>query len=303
MEKIQYINTIDEYNKCFGVETLNPLATVIDFSKNCGVIEGKISLNFYTVFLKDVKCGDMVYGRGTYDYQEGTLVFLAPGQVYGIVKPKNNQQLLKGKGYALCFHKDLLRGTELGKNIEKYNFFSYNINEALHISQRERQIILDCIGNIQVELEHSIDKHSKILIVRNIELFLDYCMRFYDRQFITRENLCKDSMYKFEKLLNDYFSSDKPSIIGLPSVSWCAEQMHLSPNYFGDIVKRELGISAKEYINNKMVDVAKSMLFDYRYNISEVAYNLGFKYPQHFTRMFKRATGKTPAEYRETIEN
>lgn len=302
MEEIRYINTIDEYNKCFGVETLNPLATIIDFSKNIAYFDKKVSLNFYAIFLKDVKCGDIAYGRGTYDYQEGTLVFLAPGQVYGVKKQKVEQtKNIKHKGYALCFHKDLLRGTELGNNIENYHFFSYNVNEALHISERERQIVLDCIQNITLELQHSIDKHSKTLIVRNIELFLDYCTRFYDRQFITRENICKDSISEFEKLLNEYFQSEKPSTIGLPSVSWCAEQLHFSANYFGDMIKREIGISAKEYINNKMVDVAKSMLFDHRYNVSEVAYNLGFKYPQHFTRMFKRITGKTPNEYREAI--
>jgi AraC-like DNA-binding protein len=250
---------------------------------------------FYTVFLKDVKCGDLMYGRHTYDYQEGTLVFLAPGQVAGI---NSNGDMYQPKGYALIFHADLIHGTSLGRHIQNHTFFGYQSNEALHLSERERKIILDCFSKIQYELEHAIDKHSKNLIVSNIELFLDYCIRFYDRQFITRENVHKGILERFENLLNEYFQADKPQIIGLPSVAYCASELNLSAGYFGDLVKKETGKTAQEYIQSKVIDVAKEKIFDQSKSVSQIAYELGFKYPQHFTRLFKQRVGKSPNEYR-----
>jgi AraC-like DNA-binding protein len=237
----------------------------------------------------------LVYGRHAYDYQEGTLVFIAPGQVAGV---NSKGETYQPKGYALVFHPDLIYGTSLGKHIHDYTFFGYQSNEALHISERERQIVLDCFSKIEFELKQSLDKHSKTLIVNNIELFLNYCVRFYDRQFITREKVQKDILQKFESLLNHYFQSDKPQTIGLPSVAYCAEQMYLSANYFGDLIKKETGKSAQEYIQLKLMDIAKEKIFDTSKSISEVAYELGFKYPQHFTRLFKQRVGYTPNEYR-----
>jgi AraC-like DNA-binding protein len=165
-------------------------------------------------------------------------------------------------------------------------------------SEKERQTVLDCFAKIQVELEQSIDKHSKTLIASNIELFLNYCTRFYDRQFITRDNTNKSTLQKFEDLLNNYYSSDKPQQIGLPSVAWCAEQLNLSAKYFGDLTKKETGTSAQEYIQSKVIDVAKERIFDMEKSLSEIAYDLGFKYPQHFTRLFKQKVGVAPNEYR-----
>ncbi|HAO06683.1 MAG TPA: AraC family transcriptional regulator, partial [Chryseobacterium sp.] len=202
------------------------------------------------------------------------------------------------KGHALVFHPDFIHGTALGKHIQDYGFFSYQSNEALHLSERERKIVLDCFSKIRYEIEQAIDKHSKRLIVSNIELFFDYCVRFYDRQFITREQANAGVLEKFENLLNDYFSSDKPQIIGLPSVAYCAGELNLSPGYFGDLVKKETGKSPQEYIQAKVIDVAKEQIFDIQKSISEVAYGLGFKYPQHFTRLFKQKVGVTPNEYR-----
>ena len=245
--------------------------------------------------LKDVKCGDIRYGRNYYDYQEGTLVFLAPGQVVGIV---NNGEYFQPKGWALLFHPDLIRGTSLVREMKNYTFFSYESNEALHLSEQERKVILDCFHNIESELQHAIDKHSKTLIVNNIELFLNYCVRFYDRQFITRSHVNKDILTRFENLLNDYFQSEKPQIIGLPSVQYCADSLHLSPNYFGDLIKKETGNSAQEYIQAKLIGVAKDRIFDTSLSVSEIAYSLGFKYPQHFSRLFKQKVGVTPNEYR-----
>jgi AraC family transcriptional activator of pobA len=209
--------------------------------------------------------------------------------------------MVQPTGWTLVFHPDLIRGTHLGRRINEYGFFSYDANEALHVSDRERQTILECFTKIQYELEHAIDKHSRTLIVSNIELFLNYCVRFYERQFLTREQVHKDVLAGFEGLLNDYFQSDKPQTLGLPSVTHCAEQLHLSPKYFGDLIKKETGKSAQEYIQLKLIDIAKEKILDISKSLSEVAYELGFKYPSHFTRMFKQNVGQSPNEYRTLL--
>ena len=172
------------------------------------------------------------------------------------------------------------------------------MSEALHLSEQERNVVVDCLQNILAELNHAIDKHSRTLIVSNIELLLNYCTRFYERQFITRVNANRDVLAGFEHLLGDYFRDDRPEREGVPTVRWCAEQLHLSPNYFGDLVKKETGKSAQEYIQSKVIDIAKERIFDTSRSISEVAYSLGFRYPQHFTRLFKKVVGCSPNEYR-----
>ena len=295
MEDMRRFNTISEYNAFNNHETLHPLVSVVDLSKASPRHGSRMYFGFYTVFLKDVKCGDMVYGRHTYDYQEGTLVFMAPGQVAGI----NNPEIYQPKGYALVFHPDLIPGTALARHIHDYSFFGYQSNEALHLSERERKIILDCFAKIEYELEQSIDKHSKKLIVANIGLFLDYCTRFYERQFITRDNANKGVLERFENLLNDYFQADKPRSLGLPSVAYFAQEMHLSAGYFGDLIKKETGKTAQEYIQWKVIDRAKERIFDPNKSVSEIAYELGFKYPQHFVRLFKQRVGATPSAYRK----
>lgn len=295
MENMIRFETINDYNTFNNNETLHPLVSVVDLSKANPRQGSRMYFGFYTIFLKDVKCGDLVYGRHTYDYQEGTLVFLAPGQVAGV---NSKGETYQPKGYALVFHPDLIHGSQLGKHIQDYTFFGYQSNEALHLSERERKIVLDCFSKIQYELEHAIDNHSKKLIVSNIELFLNYCIRFYDRQFITRDNVQKGIMERFENLLNSYFQSDKPETIGLASVAYCAGELNLSPNYFGDLVKKETGKTAQEYIQSKLIDEAKERIFDQNKSVSQIAYELGFKYPQHFTRLFKQRVGQSPNEYR-----
>jgi len=300
MKGIYRFDTVTEYNALNNHETLHPLVSIINFSKanpRTWGSEKNVRINFgmYCIFLKDLKCGDLKYGRNYYDYQEGTLVFVAPGQVIEI---ENDGKVYQPKGHALVFHPDLIQGTNLAKSLSEYNFFSYKANEALHLSERERQIVLDCFSKINYELQQGVDKHSKKLIASNIELFLNYCDRFYDRQFITRDNANHGILEKFEELLNGYFSSDKPQKLGLPSVAWFAEELYLSANYFGDLIKKETGKSAKEYIQDKIIDAAKNLAFDPDKTVNEIAYELGFKYPQHFTRLFKNVTGYTPNEYR-----
>jgi AraC-like DNA-binding protein len=294
MDEILNLDNISQYNSMRGVETYHPLVSVIDMSKAKPTQNARIRFGFYCVFLKEVKCGDLKYGCNYYDYQEGTLVFVAPNQILGI----NSKEFIKPKGWALLFHPDLIRGTTLGHNIKDYTFFSYDVNEALHLSEKERQIVLDCMHKIDYELKQSIDKHSKTLIANNIELLLNYCMRFYDRQFITRSNVNKDIIVKFERLLDDYFQSEKTQTLGLPTVKYCAENIHLSANYMGDLIKKETGKSPQEHIQLKLIDIAKERIFDKSKSVSEIAYELGFKHPQHFSRMFKNETGYTPNEYR-----
>lgn len=295
MDEIIKLDNISEYNTLRGIETLHPLVSVFEFSKMKLIPEARARYGFYCVFLKEAVCGNLKYGCKYYDYQEGTLVFIAPGQVVGIgSKPENPRP----KGWALLFHPDIIRGTSLGQNIKKYTFFSYEANEALHISEKERQIIIDCLNKIDNELHQSIDRHSKTLIANNIELLLNYCLRFYDRQFITRSIINKDILVRFERLLDEYFQSDKPQNLGLLTVKYCADNLHLSANYLGDLIKKETGKSPQEHIQLKLIDIAKERVFDTSKTISQIAYELGFKHPQHFSRMFKSETGHSPNEYR-----
>lgn len=295
MEEVERIKTVKEYNNWIGVPTLHPLVSVVNFNEIPSVQHFRRYMEIYAVFFKNIKCGDMQYGCQPYDYEDGTLVFVAPGQVYGI---DSKGIMTKPSGYALVFHPDLIAGTHLGRAIREYSFFSYQVNEALHLSGKERSTIIDCLEKIASEIDQNIDKHSKTLIVSNIELFLNYCMRFYDRQFITRTNVNKDILMRFEELLQDYFKSGKAQTLGLPGVAYCAGMLHLSPNYFGDLIKKETGSTALDFIQLRLIDEAKVRIFDANKSISEIAYQLGFKYQQHFTRLFKQKTGVTPVEYR-----
>ena len=298
MVQFERIESVKQYNDYAGVDTLHPLVSVVDFSALPAVRNFRRYMGVYAVFLKDAKCGDILYGGQPYDYDDGTLVFVSPGQVYGI---DNHNVNTNPSGYGLIFHPDLLAGTQLAKTISNYSFFSYQVREALHLSKKERKIIVECFREIASEIEQNIDKHSKTLIVSNIELLLSYCMRFYDRQFITRSHVNKDILSRFEHLLNDYFNTGKAEILGLPTVAWCAGQLHLSPNYFGDLIKRETGTAALDRIQSKLIEVAKVDIVDVEKPINEIAYQLGFKYQQHFTRLFKQKTGMTPNGYRKFL--
>lgn len=295
MEKIITINSIKEYNDLLGVDTLHPLVSVVNFDDLPPIENSKLSINLFAIFMKNAKCGDIYYGCEPYDYEDGSLVFIAPGQVYGI---DSKGKRLKPSGYALVFHPDLLVGTNLARDIQNYSFFSYQIREALHLSKKERATIVDCLSKIVSEIDQNIDKHSKTLIVSNIELFLNYCIRFYDRQFITRAKANNDILARFETLIHNYIKEQKGQTLGLPSVSFCADKLNLSTNYFGDLIKKETGSSATDYIQTKLIDAAKVKISNKETPINEIAFDLGFKYPQHFTRLFKKKTGMTPNAFR-----
>ena len=295
MEEIQKINSMDDYNKLFGLEPRHPLVSVVDLSQATRwPTQAVFNYGIYALFLKDTKCGDIRYGRQLYDYQDGTIVSFGPGQIAGINMPSG----VRPAAHGLLFHPDLIRGTALGQEIRNYTFFSYEANEALHLSEEERQTIMDCLNKIQAELEHAIDKHSRRLITANIGVLLDYCLRFYDRQFVTRNQQNNDIIVRFERLLDEYFDGPMPQQEGLPSVKYFADKVFLSPNYFGDMIRKQTGKTASEYIQTKVIERAKENLLSSDKTMSEIAYDLGFQYPQHLSRMFKRVAGCTPNEFR-----
>lgn len=293
---IQKLQSVTQFNSQRGQETLHPLISVLDQSKSKPIQSNRYLSDIYIIFLKDVKCEEFHYGRNKYDYQEESLLFIAPGQVFGF--DVGSDTLIQPRGWALTFNPDFIKGTSLGKKISEYGFFSYDVHEALHISKREQQIVLECFKKIKEELQRNIDKHTVNLIVSNIELLFNYCLRFYDRQFVTRVHLNKDILTRFEGLLKNYYQSDLPKTLGLPTVSYCASELSLSANYFGDLVKKETGKTALEYIQEKVIDLAKERLYDLSKSVSEVAFEMGYKYPQHFTRLFKQRVGVSPQEYR-----
>ncbi len=299
MDKILNLDSVDLYNKLYGLETLNPLVSVIDLNKATSSVDPlRFNYGIYALYLKLEKACDIKYGRQTYDYQEGTIVCFAPGQT-AETNPTTDKVQVNAHG--ILFHPDLLRGTSLGKNIKKYTFFSYEVNEALHLSEEERSIVMDCLKIIRMELEHGVDKHSKTLLVNHIELLLNYCMRFYERQFITRGKTNRDVLTRFENLLDEYFESTLAEQDGLPTVKYFADKLCLSSNYFGDMFKKETGKSPQEYIQEKVIELAKERISGTADTVSQIAYSLGFQYPQHFCRLFKKRVGYTPSEYRAQI--
>ena len=299
-KRILELDSVDKYNDLFGLETLHPLVSVVDLRKAARKPDGmQMNYGLYALYLKCTKACALRYGRRNYDYQEGTIVSFAPGQV---VQVDMMDEELHPEVYGLLFHPDLIHGTSLGKNIRRYSFFSYSSNEALHLSEQEKGIFLDCLHRIGLELEHGSDRLSKTLISMNIELLLNYCMRFYERQFVTRDVPENDELSRFEQLLDEYFQSGKAEREGLPSVRYFADKVCLSPNYFGDMIKKETGKSPQEHIQEKVIDLAKEQIMGTGGTISQIAYSLGFQYPQHLSRMFKKKVGCTPNEYRVRIQ-
>ena len=301
MDRIVNVDTVADFDRIWGVPGRHPLVNVIEGEKiTSPVAHCRKHFNLYVIYIKDAKCADSItYGRGEYDYRENTLVFVGSGQVLG--HPADGSTFT-AMGWCLYFSPELLRGTSLAGRMKNYSFFSYAINEALHISQEERTTIIDCLKKIDAEINNGTDRHSNIIIASAIELFLNYCSRFYDRQFTTRRTVNSDIVATFEDIMEDYYNTGKAERHGTLTVNRCAEQLHLSPNYFGDLIRKETGKSPKEHIQNKSINVAKEMLWQKNKSISEIAYAIGYQYPQYFSRAFKTVTGMTPLEYRNLVQ-
>ena len=289
------LDSIDAYNKLHGLPTLHPLVSVIDLKKATRNI-GRVRLDYgvYALFLKNGKNCVLKYGREYYDYQEGSIVRFAPGQVIDVDAVG---EPVAPDVVGLIFHPDLICGTPLASKISSFGFFRYAQREALHLSESEKQIFLDCLGKIDTELQHPVDKHSADLISANIQLLLEYMHRFYDRQFITRHHVNSSVVAAFEKELSAIYAHGN-TVPEVPKVSYFADKANLSPGYFGDLIKRETGNSPQELISLHLIAEAKRRLASTDNNISVIAYDLGFQYPQHFTRLFKRVTGKSPTVFR-----
>lgn len=295
-QDIYELPSVTDFCKFFGVETLHPLVSMASF-ENYGVYpSGAIRTDMYCVMYKELHCGELKYGRSRYDYQDGTLLFMSPGQIIGL--NGRTEDAPKAKGFVLVFHPDLLYGTTLARVIKDYSFFSYDVNEALHMSDREKGIILNCFHLIADELDNNIDRHTKQIVASYIETMLNHCSRFYERQFVTRELSNKSIISRLDDVLKEYFESGRQEREGIPSVQFCASEVCLSPNYFGDLIKRETGTNASDFIQKFIIDRAKILLSEGDRSISEIAYQLGYKYPHHLTRIFKKVTGITPNEYK-----
>lgn len=293
--EIYEADTIEKYNRYFGFETRHPLVGIVHFDDTVEQPTHWMHFGFYALFLKKTAGCRINYGKTNYDFDDETVVSFAPGQTVGIHRLEDGPA---PEAVGLLFHPDFLNRTPLGQKIKQYSFFSYASNEALHLSAEERIILQDYMEKIKRELQHPIDKFTKSLIVSNIEVMLNYCMRFYERQFITREEMNSGVMSRFEQLIDDYLDSGTGKVEGIPTVKFFADKVCLSPNYFGDLVKAETGKTAQEYIRLKMVNMAKSQLLDPSKNTKQIAECLGFQYPQHFIRFFKKQVGVTPREYR-----
>ena len=289
-----YIDTVQAFNDIYGLETLHPLVAVARVESPYQMEEHTLHYGVYALFLKENKGCKLSYGRTPYDFDEMTVTSFAPGQS---VRVEPNPDVPGPKFTALLFHPDFLNRTNLGRNISRYEFFDYTSNEALHLSVEEIEIFRNVLSMIRQELHHSIDKHTRELIVSNIELLLNYCLRFYDRQFITREEINNSVVKKFMGMLDEYIAGIAESE-GLPSVGYFADKCCYSPKYFGELVKTETGRTAKDIINDRLLSAAKSMLQDESLSIALVSRKLGFEYPQHFVRFFKTRTGRTPSDFR-----
>lgn len=292
-----YFNTVQQFNDHFGVETLHPQVSVVRVDRPHEVQESLAHYGLYALFLKENKGCELSYGRTKYDFDEMTVTSFAPGQV---VKIDPLPDAPYPRWTAIVFHPDFLARTALGKNISKYEFFSYSSNEALHLSQGEIGIFRSVIDMISQEMHHAIDKHTRKLIVSNIELLLNYCLRFYDRQFITRTEMNHSVVKKFDALLKDYIAN-KAEKEGLPTVGYFADQCFLSKGYFGELVKVETGRTAKDIIADQLLVAAKELLSNEVLSVAQVSERIGFDYPQHFVRFFKARTGKTPSQFRQIV--
>lgn len=298
VKPIIHLSDISEINRFVKSSTRHPLVSIVDFSKADEYIEEgtRISADFYSIIFKNYCTNQLKYGRQSLDFQDGNLICIAPRQILTMdteIEMKEDRT-----GWGLFFHPDLLRGTSLANKMSEYSFFSYDVTEALHLSDKEKSILLDCINKIEYELDQNIDNHSQKLIVSNIELLLNYCSRFYGRQFITRKNSNSNIIAQVEIVLKEYFNSTRVREQSLPTVKYLSERVNLSAGYLSDLLKKETGMTAQDHIHYYLIEEAKNILLNSDQSVSEIAYSLGFEYPQYFSKLFKQKTGKTPGEYR-----
>lgn len=297
MNKILKVRNVGDYSRWVGHTDRHPLVSVIDYAKVSPVRHSLNNYSIYGIFFHDEAEIDLAYGCGKYDYKKGTVICVAPGQIGG--KEDNGERVML-TGWALLFHPDLLHGAPLEKAIKNYSFFDYRVNEALHMTDEEHGILTSLMRQIRDELRKRHDELQDSIIVGYIELVLNFCQRFYNRQFITRKFDNSDMLMKFDRLLHDYFDGNMQLTLGLPTVQFCADKLCMSSNYFGDMIKKTTGDTASNYIRQYIIQRAKNELATGE-SIARVAYGLGFEYPQHLSRMFKKLTGMTPSDYYESL--
>ena len=299
MNNLIHLQSITDLHKLFSLgNSFHPLVTVLDFSKVTENVEenSKITTDFYSIMFKNYCKNKIKYGRKAIDFQDGNLICIAPNQT---IDMDNEEEEREDKmGWGLFFHPDLIRATTLNEKLKDYTFFNYEISEALHLSDKEKGVLYECVQKIQAELQENIDVYSQYIIVSTIELLLNYCSRFYGRQMITRIQNNKLIINQIESILTHYFSANTIQEQGLPTVKYLAEQVHLSPSYLSDLLKKETGKNAQEHIHFYLIEEAKNLLLNSEKNVNEIAYNLGFEYPQYFNTLFKKKTGRTPKEFR-----
>jgi AraC family transcriptional regulator, transcriptional activator of pobA len=300
MKGIVKIKSISQLHEMIGYDKpKHPLITIIDYSKikqNPEHYDVKIVADFYIISLKTPSPKSLQYGRQYYDFEEGTLMFMSPDQVFSVSEFDDQ---IKYEGWGIYFHPDLILNSSLAKRIKEFQFFSYAVSEALHLSEDEKNTLTTIAENIQKEYNGNIDKYSQVVIITAIEQLLNYSQRYYGRQFITRQRLNSDLLSSFEHLVFDYFNSNDISNKGLPSVDYFASKLNLSPSYLTDLLKKETGKTTKEYLQIQIIETAKNKLLNSNHTVNEIAYSLGFEYPQYFNRLFKYKTGMTPVEYRQ----
>ena len=297
MSRIHMVKNVSDYSRYVGAADRHPLVCVIDYAEVSPVRHSLNNYGVYGIFFHDEADIDLEYGCGKYDYKKGTVICVAPGQVGG---KEDNGERVYLTGWALLFHPDLLHGTPLGKKIREYSFFDYRVNEALHMTDEEHDVLVSLMRQIQSEIDRRHDAVQDAIIVNYIALVLNFCQRFYHRQFLTRKLENSDTLMRFDSLLREYFDTDLQLSLGLPTVQYCADRLCMSANYFGDTIKKATGDTARNYIRRYVIQRAKNELTAGT-GIAQAAYRLGFEYPQHLSRMFKQLTGMTPTAYCESL--
>jgi len=299
MQTPHHITSISALHKLMGLKKpVHPLVSVVDFSTVGPIIlEQAYTYDFYMISLKKNYQGKLKYGQQYYDFDEGMMTFIAPHQVLRVDKDDGAAP----DGHMLVVHPDFLRAYPLSGKIKEYGFFSYAVNEALHLSESEEQLIQETMINIDREIKAAIDTFTQDVVVSQIDLLLTYCNRFYHRQFITRKSSNNDLLIRLETLLSNYLNNEEMSQTGPPSVQYVAAQLNLSPNYLSDMLRAYTGLGTKQHIQNKLIEKAKEILTTTNLSVSEIAYQLGFEYPQSFNKLFRSKTNLSPSEYRESF--